>query len=77
MDLCQYQHMFGEPNQGIHRFRLGGIAVVDVLFTLMGAFFLSFLMRWNVVLVTIGMFVLGIIMHRLFCVRTTVDRLLF
>ena len=18
MDLCQYQHMFGEPNQGIH-----------------------------------------------------------
>jgi hypothetical protein len=77
MDLCKYKNALGIPGKGIHSYRLGGVAIVDVIMTIIGAFFISFLTKWNIWYTTIGLFLLGIILHRLFCVRTTVDKLLF
>jgi hypothetical protein len=75
--LCQYKHMFGDVNAGIHSYRLLNIAVVDVIFTLLGAFLLSNLFRVDFVYIACGLFALGIVCHRMFCVRTTVDAFLF
>ena len=77
MNLCKYKNMFGSPKEGIHSYRIFDIAIMDVIPTILGAIFLSFLFKWNLIYTIIGLFFLGIISHRLFCVRTTIDKLLF
>ena len=79
MSLCKYSEIFGKPNQGVHRHRLFNLAIVDVVFTILGGIALQkiFFRKRKTHNVIIGLFILGIIMHRLFCVRTTIDKLLF
>lgn len=77
MDLCKYKNALGEPGKGIHSYRIGGIAIADVIMTIIGAYFISFLFRWNFIYTLVGLFLLGIFLHHIFCVRTTVDKLLF
>jgi len=77
IDLCQYKNAFGELNKGIHSYKLFYISVLDVLITVVIAYLISFF--YNISFpITLGvLFLLGILVHRLFCVRTTVDKLLF
>lgn len=75
--LCKYSEIFGKPNQGVHKYRFIGLAVIDVIMTIIFAFLISFYMKWSLFYTTLGLFLLGIICHRLFCVRTTIDKLLF
>ena len=77
VDLCKYKDIFGEPGQGVHSFRIFNIAIVDVLLTILGAFLISYFMQINFGKTLLVLFILGIILHRLFCVRTTIDKLLF
>ena len=77
MDLCKYQNSLGIPNQGVHSYRLFGLAIVDVVFTIIGAMFIYYFSKRSFVYTLIFLFLLGIILHRLFCVRTTIDKLLF
>ena len=77
IDLCKYKNMLGIPGKEIHSYRIGGIAIADVIMTIIGAFIISFLTGWRFWYTLIGLFILGIILHRLFCVRTTIDKLLF
>jgi hypothetical protein len=77
IDLCKYKDLLGKPQKGVHSFRILNIAVVDVLLTILGAFIISFLIKSNFYITLLVLFILGIIMHRLFCVRTTIDKLLF
>ena len=77
MDLCKYKNLFGEPKKGIHSYRLFGIAIVDVIETILGALLFSYIFNYSFLYTTIVFFIIGIILHRLFCVRTTVDKLLF
>jgi hypothetical protein len=76
--LCKYKDMFGPVGQGIHSYRIFNIAIVDVLLTILGAFIIHlFLPKYNYFLILILLFILGIILHRLFCVKTPIDKLLF
>ena len=77
MDLCKYQNSLGIPNQGVHSYRLFGVAIVDVIFTIIGAMIISYFSNRSFVYTLIFLFLLGIILLRLFCVRTTIDKLLF
>ena len=77
MDLCKYKNSLGEPKKGVHSYRLFGVAIMDVLFTIIGAYLLSLFFNYSFIYTLIIFFSLGIILHRLFCVRTTVDKLLF
>ena len=80
---CKYSTLFGEPNKGIHssRFYIGNqsFALVDTIATVIGAYFLQkyYFIEYPFWKVLIGLFLLGIILHKLFCVRTTVDKLIF
>lgn len=76
-DLCQYKNSLGIPNEGIHSYRLFGVAIVDVIMTFVGAYFASKIFRTNYLRTVIALFILGIILHRAFCVETTIDKLLF
>jgi hypothetical protein len=77
IDLCKYKDILGKPGQGVHSFRIFNIAIVDVLLTILAAYILSIFTNYKLVYTIIFMFILGIISHRLFCVRTTIDKLLF
>lgn len=69
--------MFGSPGKGIHSYRLFDLAIVDVFMTVLFAYFIHWYFRFSFWLVLLILFLFGIVMHRLFCVRTTVDKLLF
>jgi hypothetical protein len=76
--LCPYKNILGKVGEGAHSYRIYNIAIVDVLLTIIAAFILHFLYpKYSVLSIAIVLFLLGIILHRLFCVRTTIDRLLF
>lgn len=58
------------------------MAAVDVILTIAVAAVVTWVADWyqkpvNFWYVLAGLFVTGIVMHRLFCVRTAVDRWLF
>jgi len=75
--LCKYRDMFGNPNTGIHSYRIFDLAIADIVMTIVGALFLAYMFRWNPWSTMAGVFLLGIVLHRVFCVRTTVDKWLF
>lgn len=75
--LCQFKDIFGRPGQGVHSYRLFGVAVVDVVLTLMAAFLIKWIKpQYNLAVVTVALFLLGIFMHWLFCVDTAFNRFL-
>jgi len=75
--LCKYKDYLGRPGTGIHSHRFMNIAYMDVLFTLLFAYIVSIMTKRKFIYIALVMFILGIILHRLFCVRTTVDKILF
>ena len=75
--LCKYRNALGVPGKGVHSLRLGGVAIMDVAMTLVGAYIIAYYARASFAWTVAGLFLLGIVLHRLFCVRTTIDRLLF
>jgi hypothetical protein len=77
MSLCKYKNIFGPPNEGAHSYRFLDVAVVDVTMTIILAFIISYLFHLSFLYTSLFLFILGIITHRLFCVRTTIDKLLF
>jgi hypothetical protein len=77
MNLCKYKNALGVPNNGIHSYRLLNIAIVDVILTIIGSWFISVFFKISLIRSLIFLFLLGIILHRIFCVRTTIDKLLF
>ena len=76
--FCKHADIFGNPNEGVHSYRLFNIAIIDFGATVLVAYLLNLWIGGNNFgLILIVLFTLGIIFHRLFCVRTTVDKLLF
>jgi hypothetical protein len=76
--LCQYKNILGKVGEGVHSYRIFNIAIVDVLLTVLAAFIVHyFVPKYKVTTILLFLFILGIIMHHIFCVRTTVDKLIF
>lgn len=75
--LCKYKDILGMPNEGLHQYRIFNISIVDVILTIIVAFFISYIFHINFILTLIILFLLGIIIHKIFCVKTTIDKLLF
>ena len=77
MNLCKYKDVFGKPGEGAHKYRIFDIAIVDTLLTVLLAYVIAYFSGFSLYYVIPGTFFFGIVLHRLFCVRTTVDKLLF
>ena len=76
--LCKYKNILGEPGKVAHKYRIFNIAIVDVLLTIITAFIIHlFNPNFNFFIILSILFIIGIILHRIFCVRTTIDKLLF
>ena len=74
MALCKYANLFGAPGTGLHKYRVFGLAAVDLLATLIAAWFASrwwgWRGFWGWINAFIVLFVIGEILHILFCVNT-------
>ena len=75
--------MFGEVNTCVHSIRIFNIAILDVIGTIIGCIIIKFSLKKifhydiSLYILLIILFGLGILLHRLFCVRTSVDKLMF
>ena len=74
--FCKYKDVLGNVGEGVHKHFMG-IAIADVLMTVLGAYLLHRMTGYSLWICIIGLFIVGIILHRVFCVRTTIDKLLF
>lgn len=75
--LCDYRHIFGEERKGFHSWRLFDIAIGDVILTLLLSLFISYLSKINLIITFIVMLIIGIIVHRVFCVNTKINMIIF
>jgi hypothetical protein len=75
--LCRYKDIFGRPREGAHAYRIFDIAVVDVAATIIVAFLIARIFGVAFWKSLITLFIVGILSHRAFCVRTTVDKFFF
>lgn len=75
--LCKYKDALGKPKTGIHSYRIFNIAIADVIMTIIASLIISYFFKFNFWITLIILFLIGIILHRIFCVKTTVDKILF
>ena len=72
---CPYADILGKPGTGVHSIRLFNIAVFDVLLTVLLAYFTKG--PFNFWIVLLVWFIIGIIVHKIFCVNTTIGNFIF
>ena len=77
MNLCKYKNIFGEVNTGIHSYRVFDFAILDIIATIIGAYIIYKLTGYNFNKILISLFILGIILHKIFCVKTKLNSLIF
>jgi steroid 5-alpha reductase family enzyme len=87
LGLCKYRNIFGVVGKGVHSYRIFNIAIFDVLLAFILAIVIYVIAQnegntWVKQYVTLPtaiiiVFLLSIFSHRLFCVNTTIDKLLF
>jgi hypothetical protein len=75
--LKKYSNIFGEPNTGFHSARLLDIAIYDLLGTIAISGVISYFLKYNFFLVLIIIMIIAILLHRIFCVNTTINKLIF
>jgi len=75
--LCKYKDLFGKPKEGLRKYRIAGIAILDTLVVIMIGILFSYMTGTPLLPTLAVLFISGIIVHRLFCVRTGIDRILF
>ena len=75
--ICDFKNIFGKPKEGVHSLRFMNIAIVDFLLTILLSVFIAKKFNINIFAVVLSIFLLGIAIHRIFCVKTTVDSALF
>jgi len=80
MSYCpfrKYSEIFGKVNEGVHSYRIFNIAIMDVIATIIGGIIISIIFKINFGLILIFLFLLGIVLHRFFCVNTTINKMIF
>lgn len=77
MNLCKYRHIFGKEREGIHKYRIFNIAIVDLGLTILGAILIAYLWKRPFLIVLTVLLIVSVLVHRVFCVETTLTNLVF
>ena len=64
------------PGEGIH-FHVFGVAIMDLLATILGAYFITWKTGLGLPLVLTILFIIGIVIHRMLGIHTTFDKIIF
>lgn len=73
--FCQYRDILGQPKQGIHKFRLGPVAAVDLVLTVVLAFVLNYIFKTGFFILVFMLLLFSIFVHKMFCVDTYLSEL--
>ena len=74
MNLCKYKDIFGKPKEGVHSYRLLNIAIIDTILTIIIGYLISKYFKIKFIYILIILFILSIIVHKIFCVETTLTK---
>lgn len=74
--FCKYRDVFGEPNKGVHSYRVAGLAIVDVIGMLLINWLISYMYDLDFFFVLVWVILATILIHYLFCVPTAFNRAL-
>ena len=77
--LCKYRDIFGRPGEGVHAFRIGGFAAVDVVLTVILAVIIAAAAGFGAIgagATFVALVAIGEVAHRMFCVDTAGLRLI-
>ena len=81
LKLCRYKDLFGIPGAGLRTYRVFNIAIYDVVVTIIVSLIIWWILnmyyKFSFLPFLGAIFLLGIVAHRVFCVRTGVDKMLF
>ena len=79
MSKCPYSELLGKVGEGVHSYRIFDLAIIDILLTIVFSVIIRdiYFKKTEYYKVIFWMFILGIVLHRIFCVRTTIDKFLF
>ena len=75
MDLCKYKNILGEPGKGIHSYRLFGVAIADVIMTIIAAALISYFFKYSFIATLVILFILGVALQLQlisFCFQTKI-----
>jgi hypothetical protein len=75
--LCQYKDLFGKPRDGLRKYRMFDIAILDTAVVIIIGLIFSWVTKVNIWLTLAVLFLSGIVVHRLFCVKTGLDKKIF
>ena len=67
---CPYANLFGKPREGVHKTRILGFSLTDILETIIGAVITALYFKGNFGLHLLGWLLLGETLHYIFGVRT-------
>ena len=72
----EYRNIFGEPGTGVHSFRILDAPVIDHVFTILFAMFITYFSKISLELTIPICYILGILCHYLFGVSSNTLRYL-
>jgi hypothetical protein len=75
--LCKYKNIFGQINTGTHSYRLFNIAIVDTGLTILLSIILSYAFDSSILIIFLILMIVAILLHKLFCVETTITMWIF
>jgi hypothetical protein len=59
MNLCKYKDALGIPNKGIHSYMLFGVAIADVIMTIIAALLISYFYNFSFIHTFLVLFIFG------------------
>jgi len=74
--FSEYKDIFGVIGKGVHKYRFLNTGAVDYFGTLLGGFILTYITNLPLVISTIGLYLLGLILHLIFGVETGATKFL-
>lgn len=69
--FSQYKDTFGTPGQGLHSYRFLGVAVVDLILSLVLAAVITYLTGFPLILSIVTVLLVGMVLHLMFGVNTS------
>jgi hypothetical protein len=77
-NCCKYKNIFGEPNKNWRKkYRFLDISYIDVFVVIIFGLLIYKITKYKLKNILFTLFFSGILAHRIFCVRTRVDRWIF
>lgn len=77
MYLQKYKNAFGQPNKGVHAYRVANIALIDLTATVLAAYLIAHYTNSSFFMALLILVLLAIFFHWLFGVQTTLNKIIF